>query len=34
MKFGRHLELYKIPEWMEFYIDYDKLKNMLDIIKK
>ena len=29
MKFGDHLRLNVQPEWREFYLDYDKLKNLI-----
>ena len=34
MKFGKQFELYKIPEWFEYYFDYEGIKlilNFLDI---
>ena len=32
MKFGRQFESYKIPEWFEYYLDYNKLKTVLKFI--
>ena len=32
MKFGRQLETYKIPEWFEFYLDYNGLKTVLKFL--
>lgn len=29
MKFGKHLEENKVPEWADYYIDYNKLKKIL-----
>ena len=32
MKFGRQLETYKIPEWFEYYLDYNGLKTVLKFL--
>ena len=32
MKFGKQLELYKIPEWYEFYYDYKGIKTVLKFL--
>ena len=32
MKFGRQLELYKIPEWYEYYYDYKGIKTVLKFL--
>ena len=32
MKFGRQLESYKIPEWYEYYFDYNGLKTVLKFL--
>ncbi len=34
MKFGQYLDIYKIPEWSEEYIDYAGLKAGLEAILK
>lgn len=34
MKFGRQLEFYKVPEWFEYYFDYNGLKTVLKFIDK
>lgn len=33
MNFQQHFELQKIPEWYSQYLDYDKLKEMIDDFK-
>jgi len=32
MKFGKQFELYKIPEWFEYYFDYEGIKLILDFL--
>ena len=32
MKFGRQFELYKIPEWLEYYFDYKGIKLILKFL--
>ena len=32
MKFGKQLETYKIPEWFEYYLDYNGLKTVLKFL--
>ena len=32
MKFGKQFELYKIPEWLEYYFDYKGLKLVLKFL--
>ena len=32
MKFGRQLETYKIPEWFEYYLDYNGIKTILKFL--
>ena len=32
MKFGKQFEFYKIPEWSEFYFDYNGIKTVLKFI--
>ena len=32
MKFGKQFELYKIPEWFEYYFDYKGLKLILKFL--
>ena len=32
MKFGKQLELYKIPEWYEYYYDYKGIKTVLKFL--
>ena len=32
MKFGKQLETYKIPEWFEYYLDYNGIKTVLKFI--
>ena len=34
MKFGKQFEFYKIPEWSEFYFDYNGIKTVLKFIDK
>ena len=34
MKFGKQFEIYKIPEWSEFYFDYNGIKTVLKFIDK
>lgn len=29
MKFGEKLRNEKVPEWFDYYLDYDKLKDMI-----
>lgn len=33
MKFGQHLLDNKVPEWMDMYLDYDKLKKLIKAIE-
>ena len=32
MKFAKQLELYKIPEWYEYYYDYKGIKTVLKFL--
>ena len=32
MKFGKQFELYKIPEWFEYYFDYEGIKLILKFL--
>ena len=32
MKFGKQFELYKIPEWFEYYFDYEGIKLILNFL--
>ena len=32
MKFGKQLESYKIPEWFEYYLDYNGIKTILKFL--
>ena len=32
MKFGRQYDLYKIPEWLEYYFDYKGIKLVLKFL--
>ena len=32
MKFGKQFELYKIPEWFEYYFDYKGIKLVLKFL--
>ena len=32
MKFGKQFDLYKIPEWFEYYFDYEGIKLMLKFL--
>ena len=34
MKFGKQFEYYKIPEWSEFYLDYDGIKTIIKFLDK
>jgi hypothetical protein len=34
MKFGILFEYFKIPEWYNMYLDYEKLKHEIESIKK
>jgi SPX domain protein involved in polyphosphate accumulation len=34
MKFGQQFEYHKIPEWYMMYLDYNKLKKMIEMFKK
>ena len=34
MKFGKQFEFYKIPEWSEFYFDYNGIKTVLKFLDK
>ena len=34
MKFGKQFESYKIPEWSEYYFDYQGIKTVLKFIDK
>ena len=33
MKFGDHFEFHKIPEWYNMYLQYSKLKKMIESFK-
>ena len=34
MKFGKQFEYYKIPEWSEYYLDYDGIKTVIKFLDK
>ena len=34
MKFGKQFEFYKIPEWSEYYLDYNGIKTILKFLDK
>ena len=34
MKFGKQLEFYKIPEWSEYYLDYNGIKTVIKFLDK
>jgi hypothetical protein len=34
MRFGRDVHLHQIPEWADFYIDYNGLKSLLKLATK
>ena len=34
MKFGRQFEFYKIPEWSEYYLDYNGIKTVIKFLDK
>ena len=34
MKFGKQFEFYKIPEWSEYYFDYDGIKTVIKFLDK
>ena len=34
MKFGKQFEFYKIPEWSEFYFDYNGIKTVIKFLDK
>ena len=34
MKFGKQFEFYKIPEWSEYYLDYDGIKTVIKFLDK
>ena len=34
MKFGKQFEFYKIPEWSEYYFDYEGIKTVLSFLDK
>ena len=34
MKFGSQSEFHKIPEWYNAYLDYEKLKHLIEKAKK
>ena len=34
MKFGKQFEFYKIPEWSEYYLDYNGIKTVIKFLDK
>ena len=34
MKFGKQFEFYKIPEWSEYYLDYNGIKTIIKFLDK